>query len=415
MKDRSEELTCQAKRLLCWYPKDWRARYGDEFAELLVAEMCRATALAETQRRRRLERAYCKAYRRGARRSGDRAQRPGSSQLGIPRLCVGCLPRVRRRHVVAVDHRLAVVGTSYESTYAAMILMSGAMLLFSSWRCWRRFRSPVASSPTCAAGIPVACAPVVAPPRRRRLLDDRQPALRERLAGYRRTPLGAAGSRARRRGRIHLGVDPLRHLLLGPPRSACRLPHARARLDGGQSRRHRLCDGGSRQDRPRADLPSESCATRLALARVAAFGMGAFLVGACSWVIDGVPGQTPVSRWGHRRCRACDDGRGPGCRRPRCTTSPPWRPCPQAALRPIAIRDQRRTRPSTGLHRLSAGESPGIRTKTQPAHACSSAGLAVAAVAAAGATAIELVSHGILPGRSCSTSSTVPVRCPARR
>jgi hypothetical protein len=29
----------RASRLLRWYPKEWRARYGDEFAELLVAEL----------------------------------------------------------------------------------------------------------------------------------------------------------------------------------------------------------------------------------------------------------------------------------------------------------------------------------------------------------------------------------------
>jgi hypothetical protein len=32
-------LRSRADRLLCWYPKEWRARYGDEFMELLVADL----------------------------------------------------------------------------------------------------------------------------------------------------------------------------------------------------------------------------------------------------------------------------------------------------------------------------------------------------------------------------------------
>ncbi len=40
----------RVRRLLCWYPRSWRERYGEEFAELLLAEMeerprnCRRTA-----------------------------------------------------------------------------------------------------------------------------------------------------------------------------------------------------------------------------------------------------------------------------------------------------------------------------------------------------------------------------------
>src|ERR1700733_5725435 len=29
----------RAARLICWYPKSWRARYGEEFAELLIADI----------------------------------------------------------------------------------------------------------------------------------------------------------------------------------------------------------------------------------------------------------------------------------------------------------------------------------------------------------------------------------------
>jgi hypothetical protein len=33
------DLRTRAHRLLAWYPKEWRARYGDEFVELLLSEM----------------------------------------------------------------------------------------------------------------------------------------------------------------------------------------------------------------------------------------------------------------------------------------------------------------------------------------------------------------------------------------
>ena len=29
----------RAERLLRWYPREWQARYGDEFAELLISDM----------------------------------------------------------------------------------------------------------------------------------------------------------------------------------------------------------------------------------------------------------------------------------------------------------------------------------------------------------------------------------------
>lgn len=39
MKTRSPDPQRRAKRLLRWYPGQWRARYGDEFSELLAAEI----------------------------------------------------------------------------------------------------------------------------------------------------------------------------------------------------------------------------------------------------------------------------------------------------------------------------------------------------------------------------------------
>ena len=35
----SEAAARRAARLLRWYPREWRSRYGDEFAELLIADI----------------------------------------------------------------------------------------------------------------------------------------------------------------------------------------------------------------------------------------------------------------------------------------------------------------------------------------------------------------------------------------
>ena len=39
MSDGPEAAARRAARLLRWYPRDWRSRYGDEFAELLIADI----------------------------------------------------------------------------------------------------------------------------------------------------------------------------------------------------------------------------------------------------------------------------------------------------------------------------------------------------------------------------------------
>lgn len=39
MKEVIGPRACRAECLLRWYPKDWRSRYGDEFLELLDAEI----------------------------------------------------------------------------------------------------------------------------------------------------------------------------------------------------------------------------------------------------------------------------------------------------------------------------------------------------------------------------------------
>ena len=38
MSEREAALRRRARRALRWYPREWRARYGEEFTELLMAD-----------------------------------------------------------------------------------------------------------------------------------------------------------------------------------------------------------------------------------------------------------------------------------------------------------------------------------------------------------------------------------------
>ena len=39
MRDHTRDLHRRAESLLRWYPREWRARYGDEFSELLITQI----------------------------------------------------------------------------------------------------------------------------------------------------------------------------------------------------------------------------------------------------------------------------------------------------------------------------------------------------------------------------------------
>ena len=63
----------QAARLLRWYPRTWRSRYGEEFAELLIADI---TEQARVPTARTLDVARAAAH------PGPSSPRPGSPATG---------------------------------------------------------------------------------------------------------------------------------------------------------------------------------------------------------------------------------------------------------------------------------------------------------------------------------------------
>ena len=216
-----------AARLLRWYPAAWRARYGEEFTELLLAEF------AEQPRSRRRTADVIL--------SGLLARLAG---LGLTGFGLGAADQARAS--------LATLGAAA----AAFLTFGLAMLaqLAIGWQ-WAMPRDPATTSGLALmagattlllllallAAVPVAWATAAALrgrgpgrlPRRRLHQAGRVRAGRRDRAGGRRAPLPELLARhrrhrraprpgARRGGRVELGLDAVGLVLTGPtrPRSA---------------------------------------------------------------------------------------------------------------------------------------------------------------------------------------------------
>lgn len=120
----------RATSLLRWYPKDWRARYGDEFTELLIAD------LAERPRswRRTLDVARNGLVARlAAAGLGEGALEP-RTQARTSLASLGCALAVFLAFGIAMWSQLTI-GWQWSdpdttATRAAMVVMSGAVALF---------------------------------------------------------------------------------------------------------------------------------------------------------------------------------------------------------------------------------------------------------------------------------------------
>ena len=63
MKRPADPAARQVARLLRWYPASWRARYGEEFAELLLADLGRAAPQRAADGQRHRQRAARPVHR----------------------------------------------------------------------------------------------------------------------------------------------------------------------------------------------------------------------------------------------------------------------------------------------------------------------------------------------------------------
>jgi hypothetical protein len=120
----------RAERLLRWYPRNWRARYGDEFGELLMAE------IQEQPRshRRSANVAWSGLVARLSNAGLTKHTSEPLDQVRTSLASLGCALAIFFGLGVSMWSQLTV-GWQWSApdtgaTYAAMILMSGAALLF---------------------------------------------------------------------------------------------------------------------------------------------------------------------------------------------------------------------------------------------------------------------------------------------
>ena len=209
-------------------------------------------------RRRGQERHAGAAHPDGTHRPRHRSGRAGPGQPGLARVPARGVPLPGRSPVGAADHRLAMVEAGYRGHHRGDDPHV------------RRGPPPVQPGRARSDPHRVRRHPGFRPPAtgradpahallrgRYRRPGDRRPSFRERMARHRRSPLGASGAGTWRGGRIHLGINALGFVLLGPSRQPGVVSCRRAGVDGRQSRRHRFPADRSDQNRPagRALLP----------------------------------------------------------------------------------------------------------------------------------------------------------------
>ena len=301
------------RRLLLWYPRGWRDRYGDEFAELLIAEQAeqgpswrRAANVAATGLRARLAGAGLAGHPldpAAAARAGLATFASCAAVSGLAGAVMWAQLAIGLQWSAPDDHRIT----------EAMDLMSGALLVLA--RADRPGRRPGGLGRD-SRGRPRrrAPAPLASGAGRRRHADPgrRRPAFRERLAGHRRPPAGAPGPGARRGRRVRLGGHHVDHLLLGAPGDARRVPRGPAGLDGGEPGRDRV-----RRHRRACD----SCAASNCHPERSVITPGLPALPGPDWLPSSAgrcAGSCPAA--GQRRCSAPGSSTGPGWP---CSRSPP--------------------------------------------------------------------------------------------
>jgi len=130
VQDPPVETVRRAATLLRWYPREWRARYGDEFAELLISDLTERPRswrrTADVARNGLVARLSAAGLGGGALDPSDQARASLAS--------LGCALAVFLAFGVAMWSQLTI-GWQWSDpdttgTRAAMVVMSGSMVLF---------------------------------------------------------------------------------------------------------------------------------------------------------------------------------------------------------------------------------------------------------------------------------------------
>ena len=105
----SQAAARRAARLLRWYPRDWRSRYGDEFAELLIADISERPDSWRRHADVAISGVLARLIPTGLTGHAiDPADQVRASLASLGYL-LGGVPLPGRSPVGAADHRLAVV------------------------------------------------------------------------------------------------------------------------------------------------------------------------------------------------------------------------------------------------------------------------------------------------------------------
>ncbi len=287
----SSTASDRAARLLRWYPRSWRARYGDEFAELLAAEVSERPRC--WRRTANVVRSGVVARLTTAGLSGHRLE--PADQVLASLASLGCALAVFLAFGAAMLAQLTIgwqwAAPDTVGTTAAVIVMSGVMLLL------------VVLAVLAAAPVAVAVMNRIV---RRRASGIVRPTLLF-LAG---TALLVVGARHFGNGWPGTGGHPWAHQGLVPggvaaflwastlsfssywahPGALLSFPPAEvAWMVVSPSAMVCMAVGATKVVR-RLELAPTTARYEWRIGRVAAAAMAAFLVGSCSWIIDGGPG-----------------------------------------------------------------------------------------------------------------------------
>ena len=288
MSEVSEAAARRAARLLRWYPRDWRSRYGDEFAELLIADISERP----DSWRRHADVAISGVLARLIPTGLTGHAIDPAEQVRASLASLGYLLGVFLSLGVALWAQLTIGWQwSKPATAAisvAMILMSGAAALLGSL--------------ALLAAIPIACAVILRFVRRQP--DGLILPAFFFVAG---TAVLVIGGRHFGNGWPGTGGHPWAHQGLVPggvaaftwastlwvssywahPGSLALFPAAELAWMAVSPVAIAFLLTGATKTIRRAGLSSRTLRYEAFLARAAAFGMFTFLLGACTWVVSG--------------------------------------------------------------------------------------------------------------------------------
>jgi hypothetical protein len=287
MSEGSPAAARRASRLLRWYPRDWRARYGEEFAELLIADIGERPA----SWRRHADVAISGIVARLIPTGLTGHAIDPADQVRASLASLGCLLGVFLSVGMAMWSQLAIGWQWSEpdatATFAAMVLMSGTMLVFGAL--------------AVLAAVPVAWRVAT------RVAHRQSHGLAlPSLLFFAGAAFLVIGSRHFSNGWPGTGGHPWAHQGLVPggvaafawastlsvssywahPGALASFPATElAWMAASPVAIILLLIGAARTIR-RTDLSPRTLRYEAVLARIAAVGMLAFLVGACAWVVN---------------------------------------------------------------------------------------------------------------------------------